>query len=449
MNKKAIIQVFSALLIILSVGCLEDEAITIEDLTKRMQEIKKSVSTDTAIVISPDIKTNNLDGPVYRQPADNLSVTVSLDSEGSSVDSDWWVAANVSGTSTIDGWYYFNLSAFEFVFAGASHTDLLVTHQGALFNLPTFGILNMPVSVLPPGTYTFYFAVDTNRNGLLDLDQSFFDFVVVNINNDGKTTFNIPAVGVVKDVPVKAGQPKTISFVSNLPVSVGPFTDISIDLNAVLENVTVDLCSSAASQLKDDLTGAGDPPPAQVSVRISNDIDTVCNTGFLIGTYTVFVNSSNQPSSVSPSTSSAPQSTLSVVNTGSFAICTEITYPVDATISLGNVELDATTCDEAPADISGIWTGTFSCTNIGCLDEGGPVSLTITQNGNSAHYEDDEGASFDGTVCGNKFKFNGGKSTWTESGTFILNADGTASKTSSWRENDGSCHGDCVDDLHR
>ncbi len=108
-------------------------------------------------------------------------MTVELDPGSSSDDADWWVAANVSGTSIIDGWYYFDLSAFGFVPAGASPTDLLVTHQGPLFNLPTLEILNFPVSVLPSGTYTFYFAVDTNINGSLDVAELFFDFVVVNI----------------------------------------------------------------------------------------------------------------------------------------------------------------------------------------------------------------------------------------------------------------------------
>ena len=64
---------------------------------------------------------------------------------------------------------------------GDSAFNLLVTLQDGLFNLPTSEILNIPVSVIPSGTYTFYLAVDMNMNGLLDLDELFFDFVVVNI----------------------------------------------------------------------------------------------------------------------------------------------------------------------------------------------------------------------------------------------------------------------------
>ncbi len=58
---------------------------------------------------------------------------------------------------------------------------IFVTHQGPLFNLPTVEISTIPVSALPPGTYTFYFAVDLDMNGTIDLSDLFFDSVVVNI----------------------------------------------------------------------------------------------------------------------------------------------------------------------------------------------------------------------------------------------------------------------------
>ncbi len=128
-----------------------------------------------------NIKANGSDGPVT--PTGNLSVTVALDPGNRSGDpADWWVAANVSGTSIIDGWYYFDLSTLRFVLVGDSPFNLIVTHQGPLFNLATFQILNISVSGLPSGTYKFYLAVDMNMNVLLDLDELFFDFIVVNIN---------------------------------------------------------------------------------------------------------------------------------------------------------------------------------------------------------------------------------------------------------------------------
>ncbi len=87
---------------------------------------------------------------------------------------DWWVAAD-----TPFGWYYFDVDTMNWKYAGDSYTDLYPTYQGRLFDLSTFEVLNM--TGLPVGTYIFYFVVDTNMNGLLDLDELFFDFVFVNI----------------------------------------------------------------------------------------------------------------------------------------------------------------------------------------------------------------------------------------------------------------------------
>ncbi len=126
---------------------------------------------------APDIKANGTDGTVTVTPTDNLSVTVALaPGNRSGDDADWWVAAD-----TPLGWYYFDLSTFGFVYAGASALNILVTLQGTLLDLPTSEILNIPVSVLPSGTYTFYLAVDMNMNGILDFVDLFFDSVVVNI----------------------------------------------------------------------------------------------------------------------------------------------------------------------------------------------------------------------------------------------------------------------------
>ena len=124
---------------------------------------------------APNIKANGSDGPVT--PTGNLSITVALDPGSRSGDNaDWWVAAD-----TPIGWYYFNAGTLEWILAGASYTDLIVTYQGPLFDLATFEVLNMPVSGLPSGTYKFYFAVDMNMNGLLDLDELYYDSIVVNI----------------------------------------------------------------------------------------------------------------------------------------------------------------------------------------------------------------------------------------------------------------------------
>ncbi len=131
--------------------------------------------TVTQVGVGPDIKANNSDGPVT--PLVNLSVTVAFDpGTMSGVPVDWWLAAEIP---TI-GWFYYNVSTLEWVFAGPSAFDLIVTLQGPLFEIsPPSEVLNIAVSVLPPGTSKFYFAYDTDMNGVLDLDKIVYDLVEV------------------------------------------------------------------------------------------------------------------------------------------------------------------------------------------------------------------------------------------------------------------------------
>lgn len=126
-------------------------------------------------VTIPDIKANGSDGPITLGTSEKLSVSISL-TAGSNlgVDCDWWVAA-----ATPFGWFYFDVGTMSWTYAGASYTDLSFTYQGPLFDLSTFEVLNMPG--LPVGTYTFYFAIDKNMNGVIDFGELFFDSVVVNI----------------------------------------------------------------------------------------------------------------------------------------------------------------------------------------------------------------------------------------------------------------------------
>ncbi len=139
--------------------------------------------SEEAFAISPDIKVNNSDGSVIISTTDTLSVTVSLNAEGSSNTADWWVLAN-----TPFGWYYYNIATWL--------SGQIVTYQGSLFNLNTYTVLT--ISGLPAGTYTFYFGVDTNMNGSVDTGagQLYYDSVVVNVLSEstlppGTVTANI------------------------------------------------------------------------------------------------------------------------------------------------------------------------------------------------------------------------------------------------------------------
>jgi hypothetical protein len=190
---------------------------------------------------------------------------------------------------------------------------------------------------------------------------------------------------------------------------------------------------------------AGEDIPLQVSFRVAPAADeaTVCDTGVLQGPYTIKGGALVDGKTVTPS-----QPVLRNINTNDIAICLIITSPVDAILnaSADKVVVNTDTCDQPAADISGTWSGNYSCTD-SCYTDGfaGIVELSIEQDGYGATYTDDEGGSYEGTVCGNVFKFSGGGPGYTESGTFTLNADGSGSKTSSWANTENSCHGDCSD----
>jgi len=147
-----------------------------EKLTAANSRVSSSSGNPT------DIKANASDGP--ESPTDKLSLTIALEPENlSGENADWWVAQYISGSTTDDGWYYYDLNHSAFVFAGSSASELIVTHQGSLFDLASYWVLDTSISNLSTGTHTFYFAVDMNMNGVLDLEQIYYDSVEVNITS--------------------------------------------------------------------------------------------------------------------------------------------------------------------------------------------------------------------------------------------------------------------------
>ena len=142
-------------------------------VTSVTRQIEVSLGSTTILNLqigttTPDIKANGSDIPITLGTSDTLLVNVSLVAGSNlGVESDWWVAAE-----TPFGWFYFDVGIMNWTFAGGSYTDLSPTYQGPLFDLGPFEVLNM--SGLPAGAYTLYFAVDTNRNGVLDFGRVVF-----------------------------------------------------------------------------------------------------------------------------------------------------------------------------------------------------------------------------------------------------------------------------------
>ncbi len=118
----------------------------------------------------PDIKANGSDGPITVSSSAIVTITVELNA-GSHIgeNADWWA---VDDTPFDPPWFYYHLASTTW------RPGFVVTYQGPLFDLSPFEVWN---DTLSPGTYTIYFGVDMNMNGLLDMDQVYYDHVVVNV----------------------------------------------------------------------------------------------------------------------------------------------------------------------------------------------------------------------------------------------------------------------------
>ena len=195
--------------------------------------------------------------------------------------------------------------------------------------------------------------------------------------------------------------------------------------------------------------GTGAPTVAatvQVNTGLAEEQDSLCDTGSNTFTMQVFIDGINQVSSVQPGKFNASQAVVDIYNTGSVATCTRVTPNVNATASMSGLKAKYKTCDEPPGDFDGSWSGTYSCTGT-CPDPGGPITLNVNQDGETATYSDGF-ATYSGTICGDVFSFKGGNASYDESGKLKLTGPNTATKKSFFRESP-FCSGRCTDFLTR
>ena len=116
----------------------------------------------------PAISANGSDDPSTIGTNDVLSVKVSLDARGNAGENaDWWLVMD-----TPSGLKYYEIQ-------GGWLPGFSVTYQGPLIDLTT--PVELLLTGLPQGTYTFYFGVDMTMNGTPDFDRLYYDSVLVNI----------------------------------------------------------------------------------------------------------------------------------------------------------------------------------------------------------------------------------------------------------------------------
>jgi len=262
-----------------------------------------------------------------------------------------------------------------------------------------------------------------------------------------------------KDVTLISGEMQEISFSGSYDVNSygGPFSSIKMDLQAHLSAISITVPNIVKTTIPFPFQSVKSANAAIVGSKMflriarAEQEATVCADGELYGPFEISLGDDFQPSSVTPATAEATQQTLDIINIGSYSMCVQILPVITAIADLNSLIVNFGSCDEPAADIQGTWTGTYSC--IGTCPESGDVTIKITQDPNDltiASYTDSE-ASYQGRVCGNRFSYSGGvPSSYDESGTFVLNPDGSASKFSTFLSIiDANCSGTCSDSLSR
>ena len=140
----------------------------IDDVSVRGEELPCPV---------PDIKANGHDGPLFIIPGDNVNITAALNpgnQEGETYD--WWI-----GVFTPFG-NYWCLGPDNWI----PSDNAVSIGQIPLFNVPETSLIDR---VLPNGFYTFFFILDGNPNGKLDV-LTWLDYVVVCVTPDSESVID-------------------------------------------------------------------------------------------------------------------------------------------------------------------------------------------------------------------------------------------------------------------
>lgn len=254
--------------------------------------------------------------------------------------------------------------------------------------------------------------------------------------------FPIPTASYVSNFTYVADTPRRDVFRVEIPMGFRTLDALGADFMRSLPHLDI---------TRDD--GGNSPGPTLTAIlRVApGDVGMdACDSDPVMPMLTVTGDEAFTPQTVEPTTATADDMLINMVNAGTLTVCVESTASVDATLSLGmlyaSFALTARGCGP-PQDIAGTWSGDYTCQDRCGAEESDVVSLTIRQNGHNAFYFDDGDAFYFGTVCDNRFTFSGVGLGYSESGVFVRTGDTTATKESSYENNDDDCGGDCSDML--
>ena len=118
-----------------------------------------------------DIRANGREDfvEVFRDSTVNIEIS---ESQSLGIEGEYWLVAN-----TPDGIYYYEVGA-------GWMKGLAPSYQGTIMDFPLFSISSEVVSDWNPtdGNFTFYFGIDENPNGIMDLDSLVYDSVMVYVS---------------------------------------------------------------------------------------------------------------------------------------------------------------------------------------------------------------------------------------------------------------------------
>lgn len=258
----------------------------------------------------------------------------------------------------------------------------------------------------------------------------------------------VPLEEALTDIALQANQTTEVVVTLQVPPTVGIIESAVLDVSATLEHLSISnvFQPSNAPGFAKALSGQ---ELGEALIRVGDDAATVCQQGDLYGPYSI--GGSLIEPLVDVETIELNQSTIQTVNAGFAILCMHIFSTFNATLNVTQLEGDVAEAEcGTPADFSGIWNGTFHCTD-SCDDAwGGDIELTVTQDGSTASYVDWSGDQYTGTVCGDLFRFERIEPHETERGTMTLEGANQATKRSTWRGRSAPyCGGNCVDHLTR
>ncbi len=258
----------------------------------------------------------------------------------------------------------------------------------------------------------------------------------------------VPLEDALTDVVLQANQTTEVVVTLHVPPTVGVVESAVLDVSATLEHLSISnvFQPSNVPGLAKALSGQ---ELGEALIRVGDDAATACQQGDLYGPYSI-AGSLIEPL-IDVETIELNQSTIQTVNAGFAILCMQIFSTFNATLNVTQLEGTVTEGEcGTPADFSGVWNGTFNCTDSCDEPWGGDIELTVTQDGSTASYEDWSGDQYTGTVCGNLFRFERIESHETERGTMTLEGANQATKRSTWRGRSAPfCGGNCVDHLTR